>query len=62
MKTKTSKQLQWYQSEIHKDQNELKVDKEKFIKSLEGLTKNDILPKKEKKLTIWQKIMRVLLG
>ena len=62
MKTKTSKQLQWYRSEIHKDQNELKVDKEKFIKSLEGLTKNDILPKKEKKLTIWQKIMRVLLG
>lgn len=62
MKTKTSKHLQWFQSEVQKDQNELKVDKEKFIKSLEGLTKKDILPQKVKKLTIWQRIMKVLMG
>lgn len=57
---KKSQQLQWYQNEINKDQKELEFDKKKLIDSLKGLDKKDIVSTKVKKLTLWQKIKKVL--
>ena len=57
---KKSQQLQWYQNEINKDQKELEFDKKKLIDSLKGLDKKDIISIKVKKLTLWQKIKKVL--
>jgi hypothetical protein len=60
--TKKSKQLDWLQNEIIKDKISLNQDKEEFIKNIKKYKKEDILPEKPKKLTIWQRIMKVLAG
>lgn len=38
----------------------LERDKEKIIKQLKGLKKEDILPKKPKKINLWKRIKMVL--
>ena len=60
--TKKSNQLEWLQNEITKDSISLNKEKEEFIKSIKKYKKEDILPEKPKKLTIWQRIMKVLAG
>jgi hypothetical protein len=60
--TKKSKQLEWLQNEIIKDKISLNQDKEEFIKNIKKYKKEDILPEKPKKLTIWQRIMKALAG
>lgn len=61
-KTDRSQQLlNWFNSEKLKDQRELDKGKEKIIKEIKGLTKNDLFPK-PKKLSIWNKIKIILLG
>lgn len=57
---KKSQQFQWYQNEIEKDQKELNLDKQKLIDSLKGLDKKDIVSTKIIKLTLWQRIKKVL--
>jgi hypothetical protein len=42
-----------------KDKLELDTEKEKFIKEIKGLNKNDLFLK-QKPLTLWQRIKRVL--
>jgi hypothetical protein len=42
-----------------KDKLELDTEKEKFIKEITGLNKNDLFLK-QKSLTLWQRIKRVL--
>lgn len=59
---KKLKQLAWLESEKNKDNNELNQEKLEFIKSLKNLKKEDILPEKPKKITLWQRIKRVLIG
>jgi hypothetical protein len=48
----------------NKDKIELEREKLKLISSLKGLKKEDVLPTMviPKKLTLWQKIKRVLMG
>ena len=61
-KTDRSQQLlNWFNSEKLKDQRELDKGKEKIIKEIKGLTKNDLFPK-PKKFNIWNKIKIILLG
>ena len=59
-----SKHLKWLETQAKKDEANLRREKEDLIKSLKQLKKEDILPKVEepKKLTLWQKIKRVLMG
>jgi len=59
MKTK-SKQLEWLQNEISKDNIEINKDKEIFIKEIKKYKKEDFFV--TKKLTFWQKIKKIILG
>lgn len=62
MEAKNSKLLSWLENEKQKDNNELNQEKENLIKQLKGLKKEDVLPEKPKKLTLWERIRRVLMG
>jgi hypothetical protein len=54
---------QWLNNEIEKDQIDLLSEKNKFIDQIKKINKEDIIPvKKEIKLTLWQKIKKVLMG
>jgi len=61
MKNKST-QLDWLQKEILKDSLELEKEKSDLINELKKYKKEDILPKPPKKLTIWQRIKKVLMG
>lgn len=58
---KNQRLLSWLESEKKKDDIAEKIHKEKLVKEIKKLKKEDIFTKKEK-LTIWQKIKRILLG
>lgn len=61
-KTDRSQQLlNWFNSEKLKDQKELDRQKEKIIREIKGLKKDELFPKPEK-LSIWKKIKILLLG
>ena len=54
---------QWLNSEIEKDQVDLNSEKNRFIDQIKKIKKEDIIPVQEEvKLTIWQKIKKVLMG
>jgi hypothetical protein len=54
---------QWLNSEIEKDQVDLINEKNRFINQIKKIKKEDIIPVQEEvKLTIWQKIKKVLMG
>ena len=62
---KKSNQIQWLEKEIKKDNKELNSLKIKLINEISGLNKEDILPKpleQPKKMTLWQRIRKVLMG
>jgi len=59
---KNLQQLEWLQSEIIKDKIVLDQEKLKLINNIKKLKKEDILPKPPEKLTLWQKIKKVLMG
>jgi hypothetical protein len=59
---KNSKEhLNWYEKELMKDKRELEREKNKIINEISGLSKDEIIPKPTK-LTLWQKIKKVLMG
>ena len=61
-KTDRSQQmLSWLNSEKSKDQKELDKEKEKFVKQIKGLKKEDIFPKPVK-LSLWKRIKILILG
>ncbi len=61
-KTDRSQQLlNWFSSEKLKDQRELDRQKEKIIKEIKGLKKDELFPKPVK-LSIWERIKIILLG
>ena len=62
MTEKNSKLLLWLETEKYKDKLELDQEKQKLIRQLKSLKKEDVLPEKPKKLTLWQRIKRVLMG
>jgi len=48
--------------EIEKDDIWILKEKENFINEIKKHKKDEILPEKPKKLTIWQKIKKVLIS
>jgi hypothetical protein len=57
-----SKQLDWLEKERNKDKNELENEKSKFIQEIKKLKKEEIIPVPLKKLTLWQRIKKVLMS
>ena len=61
-KTDRSQQLlNWFNSEKLKDQRELDRQKEKIVREIKGLKKDELFPKPVK-LSLWKKIKIILLG
>jgi hypothetical protein len=61
MTKKNTKHLQWFENEIRKDEIDLINEKDRLINSIKKIKKEDILPKPPKKLTLWQRIKKVLM-
>ena len=51
---------------LEKDRNkmirELELEKKEFANRIKNLGKDEILPKKPEKLSLWKKIIKVLMG
>jgi hypothetical protein len=63
MKMSSKQQMEWLSREINKDNAELEREKKQFIENLKKLKKGDIVIKKTPtKLTLWQRIKKVLMG
>jgi hypothetical protein len=65
MKKKVLKELELLKNDSLKSQVQLQSEKEKIIKELKKLTREDILPKPPeppKKITLWERIQKVLMG
>jgi|APGre2960657404_1045060.scaffolds.fasta_scaffold907609_2 hypothetical protein len=57
------KTQQWLNNEIEKDVLNLNNEKNRFIEQIKKIKKEDIvLNQKEIKLTLWEKIKKVLMG
>lgn len=59
---KNLKQTEWLQNELRKDEIILNQEKSKLIENIKKLKKEDILPKPPQRLTLWQRIKKVLMG
>lgn len=59
---KVEKILNWLKSERLKDETEVKIYKQRQIKEIKGLSKEDIFGNKKTKLTIWQRLKKTLMG
>ena len=62
MGKKVSKELEKLNREEVKNFIDLEKQKEKFINEITKFKKEDILPKPPKKLTLWQRLKKVLMG
>jgi hypothetical protein len=61
-KTDRSQQLlNWFNSKKLKDQRELDREKEKMVKQIKGIKKDNLFPKPVK-LSLWKRIKIILLG
>jgi F0F1-type ATP synthase membrane subunit b/b' len=58
--TKEEQAIDWLKGEIEKDKLQLENEKKRLIESLKGFNKEDIV-KPVKKLTLWQRIKKVLM-
>jgi hypothetical protein len=59
------KELQQLHNDVEKNKIILNKEKEKFINQIKQINKEDIFPKTPeppKKLTIWQRLHKVLMG
>ena len=59
--TKEEQAITWLKSEIEKDKLDLEKEKKRFIESIKELEVNQIVEPK-KKLTLWERIKKVLMG
>ena len=57
---KNQQLLDWLKSEQQKDSKEIEAYKQKILKEIKGLKKENLIPA-PKKLNLWQKI-KILLG
>lgn len=57
-----SRELEWLEREKVKDKIELDKEKQKFIENIKKHSKTDIIPEQPKKLTLWKRIKKVLMG
>ena len=62
MNKKNVKDLMWLEKEKIKDKLQLENEKKRIIEQLKNMGKENILPKPPQKITLWQKIKRILLG
>jgi hypothetical protein len=62
MGKKVSKELNKLNNESVKNFIDLNNDKEKLISEITKLKKEDIIPKPPKKITLWQRLKKVLMG
>ena len=62
MKRKSEQQLDWLMREMTKDKIELEKEKNDFIKKIKNLKKEDILPKKPEKISLWKRLRMMLMG
>jgi hypothetical protein len=60
--SKEEKILKWYQSELDRDNVQLQKDKNEFINSIKKIDKEKIFETELKKITLWQRIKKVLTG
>ena len=54
--------LNWYSNETKKDKQELDTEKNEFIRKIKGMSKDDIVNQKPKKITLWERIRKVLIN
>lgn len=54
--------VEWFQREIKKDLDELDREKNKFISEIKKLKKTDLVEPKKEKLSLWKRIIKVLIG
>jgi hypothetical protein len=52
--------LNWYSNETKKDKQELDTEKDEFIRKIKGMKKDEIVNQKPKKITLWERIRKVL--
>jgi len=65
MEKKALKELELLHKDVEKNKLILDKEKEKLISQIKQINKEDILPKppeQPKKLTIWQRLSKVLMG
>jgi predicted nucleic acid-binding Zn-ribbon protein len=60
-KSKLESEIDWLKNEIERDSKDLNFEKNNFINKIKELKKEDILPKKPKKLTLWEKLKKILM-
>ena len=56
------RQIEWLNKEKQKDNLELEQQKRMLINDIKKHKKEDIIPKKQKPLSIWQRLKKVLMG
>ena len=59
-KSKLEAEIDWLKTEMEKDLKDLEIDKKKLISQIKQFKKEEIIPKKPKKLTLWEKIKKIL--
>ena len=60
-KSNLESEIDWLKNEIEKDSQVLDFEKNNFINAIKELKKEDIFPKKPKKLTLWEKLKKILM-
>jgi|688.fasta_scaffold1964548_2 hypothetical protein len=60
MEKKNLEPQEWLKNEINKDESWISKEKQNFINEIKKYKKEDILPEKPKKLTLWQRLKKVL--
>jgi hypothetical protein len=58
--TKEKDILAWYETQTKKDELSILKVKEEFINTIKKVRKEDVVNTTPKKLTLWQKITRIL--
>ena len=61
-KNQLTKEERWLEKDRSKMLNELEHQKLQFINNIRQQTKEDILPKKPEKKSLWKRIIKVLMG
>lgn len=56
------RQIEWLNKEKQRDDLELEQQKIMLIENIKKYKKEDIIPKKQKPLSIWQRLKKVLMG
>ena len=61
-KNPLTKEEKWLERDRNRMFNELERQKLQFINNIKQQTKEDILPKKPEKKSLWKRIIKVLMG